>query len=475
MNKIFKKWRSVPDSVKSSIAFAFSAFIIKGIAFLVTPIFTRIMEIEDYGIITTYNSWVSIIEIFALLGLTSAGVFNVGLKENKETRDKYISTCLGLCNVCTIIVFLFIFVLKCILGEEFWISNDLIIVMFIHFLFNPAQIFWITRQRYEYKYKLATLVTVATVILSQILSLIGVLKFKDNPVIAKILGNELGILILTLPIFIVLIKKGKTYIDFNSWKNILILALPLIPHYLAQHVMSGADKIMISDMVNSGDAAIYGVVSNIGMVGTILWSAINGSLIPFTFENIESKNYGKIKKTSNSLMIFYAIMCVGIILIAPEVLKILAPSEYYVGIYCVPPIVMVVFLQALYNLYANVEFYYKKTKRIAIATIIATIVNLGLNYLIIPKYSFVGAAYTTLISYIVLIIIHYLGYKSCMNEEVYDNKFIFIIVVSLLFISILSNILYCLSDLLRYACVVVILLTLFIKKDKIILLIKQIK
>jgi len=191
MNKLLKKWNAIPNSVKSSIFFAFSAFLIKGISFLVTPIFTRIMRIEDYGVITTYNSWVSIIEIFALLGLTSAGVFNVGLKDNKKTRDMYISNCLGLCNICTLIVFAIIIILKYIYGDNFWLNNDLIVVMFIHFLFNPALIFWITRQKYEYKYKLATFVTICSTILGQALSLVGVLQFKENAAFVKILGNEM--------------------------------------------------------------------------------------------------------------------------------------------------------------------------------------------------------------------------------------------------------------------------------------------
>jgi len=303
MNKLLKKWNAIPNSVKSSIFFAFSAFLIKGISFLVTPIFTRIMRIEDYGVITTYNSWVSIIEIFALLGLTSAGVFNVGLKDNKKTRDMYISNCLGLCNICTLIVFAIIIILKYIYGDNFWLNNDLIVVMFIHFLFNPALIFWITRQKYEYKYKLATFVTICSTILGQALSLVGVLQFKENAAFVKILGNEIGILLFTIPIFIILLKRGKSYINISKWKSVLILAIPLIPHYLSQHIMSSSDKIMISDMVGSGDAAIYGVVSNISMIGVIFWSAINGSLIPFTFENIENKTSNKVKSVSNYLVL----------------------------------------------------------------------------------------------------------------------------------------------------------------------------
>ena len=49
----------------------------------------RSTDIDEYGIVTMYNSWVSIIEIFAVLGLTSAGVFNVGLNDNKFNIPSY--------------------------------------------------------------------------------------------------------------------------------------------------------------------------------------------------------------------------------------------------------------------------------------------------------------------------------------------------------------------------------------------------
>ena len=93
----------MPDAAKSSIVFALSSFILKGISFITTPIFTRIMDSSCYGIIATYNSWLSIIEVFAILGLTSAGVFNVGLNEYKEQRSRYISSVLSLCNIMTIV------------------------------------------------------------------------------------------------------------------------------------------------------------------------------------------------------------------------------------------------------------------------------------------------------------------------------------------------------------------------------------
>lgn len=467
MKKLLNKWKKLPNSVKSSIAFVFSSLIVKGFIFIVTPIFTRIMDINDYGIVTTYNSWISIIEIFAILGLTSAGVFNVGLKDNKDTRNEYISSCLGLCNITTLIVFCIIVILKLIFGENFILENKYLFIMFIHFLFNPAQIFWITRQRYEYKYKFSTIISIFSVLTAQLLSVIFVLTSKNDTSFYKILGNELGILIFAIPIYIVLLKRGKDYVNLKRWKNILILALPLIPHYLSQHIMDSSDKIMISNMVNSGDAAIYGVVANISMIGTIFWNAINASLVPYTFDKIENKKYRDIDNLCQKLLVGYLIVLFMIILLAPEILSILAPSNYHKGIYCVPPLAFVMFLHALYNLFANIEFYNKKTNNIAIATVLATIINLILNYIFIPKYSFIAASYTTLVSNMFLVFFHYRGYKNTETNKIYDSKFILLLsIIFLIFIG-LCNILY-LNNYIRYLFILIILLFVYIKRRELL-------
>ena len=113
--KALNKWRNLPRAAKSTIAFVFSSLLIKGIGFITIPVFTRIMTPTQYGIVAEYNSWVSILEVFALLGLTSAGVFNVGLNEYKENRSNYISSVLAICNIVTLFCFAFI----CPAGSHF--------------------------------------------------------------------------------------------------------------------------------------------------------------------------------------------------------------------------------------------------------------------------------------------------------------------------------------------------------------------
>lgn len=65
--------------------------------------FTRILTAEQYGQYSLYQSWLSIISIFATLNLSS-GVFNNGMLKYKEERTKYISSMQGLSTIVSLLV-----------------------------------------------------------------------------------------------------------------------------------------------------------------------------------------------------------------------------------------------------------------------------------------------------------------------------------------------------------------------------------
>ena len=464
----------MPNSVKSSIAFAVSTFVLRGISFLTTPIFTRIMDQTQYGLMATYNSWLSIIEVFAVIGLTSAGVFNSGLNEYRDERNRYIFSVLTICNFATVIVFGAIFVAKKFFVPDFLMDDNLIILMFIHFLFYPAQIFWVTRQRYEYKYKLATIVTIGSTLLGQIAAVMAVLNANSNQGTVKLWANEIGWIIFCIPIYIHLFVRGWNTDNKERWKKILVFAIPLIPHYLAQHVMGSADRIMITNLVSQADTGIYNVVANISMISVIFWNAVNASLIPYTYEKVNEKDYKPLNVVIKLLVIGYGIICIGVVMIAPEVLRILAPDEYYGGVYAIPPISAVAFLSAFYNIYANIEFYHKRATSIAISTIVAAVVNICLNALLIPYFSYTGAAYTTLISNVVLLLMHYRGYRKSTDEKVYDDRGLFTIAITVIVVCIAGTALY-LNNIVRYIFIAAVILVLFVKRKALLMKVNNIR
>lgn len=85
-------------------------------------------------------------------------------------------------------------------------------------------------------------------------------------------------------------------------------------------------------------------------------------------------------------------------MVGPEIVKLLASSKYWEGIGIIPPVVLANYIIFAYTLYVNIEHFYKKTPYITLNTVIAAGLNLILNYIFIPRYGYMAAAYTTLVA-----------------------------------------------------------------------------
>lgn len=72
----------------------------------------------------------------------------------------------------------------------------------------------------------------------------------------------------------------------------------------------------------------------------------------------------------------------------------------------------------MYSFCINFELLQKKTKSIAMITVIAAISNVFLNYFFIPLYGGIAAAFTTLTSYTISFCLHYFHCKK-MNNSIF--------------------------------------------------------
>lgn len=442
MHKVIEKWDKMSMPAKSSIVFLIATVFIKGIVFITTPIFTRIMSENEMGIIGAYNSWRGIYEIFAILSITSAGIFNVGMSQFRENRDKYLSAITCMTIVIAIIIGTIVIIFNDFIINLLNIPKSLLVLMVLYTVIMPAQTFWVAKQRYEYKYRAAFLVIVITTVISQLNAIIAVCLSTNNLAEVRLWSTALIELPLGIFFIILLLKNGRVFFDKVIWKDTLFLALPLIPHYLSSVVLTASDRIMIYNLDCPDNAGIYTVVYGIGAIGSIIWSAIQGSLTPYIYDKLDSNSSEGINLLCKKMVIVFGVACIGISLLAPEAVMIMGPKSYYIGAYAVPAIVGAIYVSCLYNLFSLVEFYYKKTKFIAFASFVAAMSNVVLNFVLIPIFGFIIAGYTTLASYILLALMHYINMKRIEKFSIYDGKQLFIICFIILSICIATVLLY---------------------------------
>ena len=134
-------------------------------------------------------------------------------------------------------------------------------------------------------------------------------------------------------------------------------------------------------------------------------------------------------------------LCIGLMCVSPELIKLFLKSEYYPAIYLISPICIGIFFQIMYIFFYDIEYFYKKNFQIALYSVIVAIINIVLNFIFINKFGYQAAAYTTLVSYLLLLIFHYFGMKLVENRKIYDIKYmlyLIIILILVLFLSIFS-------------------------------------
>lgn len=469
---LINKYNHLDVKIKASFWFMFCNILQKGVALLTTPIFTRILTSDQYGQYANYQSWYSIIIIFATLNLYG-GVYNNGMIKYEHSRIPFTSAIQGLSTTSAVICFAVYLLFHNWWNQVFQLTTPLMIMMFIEFIFNPAYSYWLLRNRFDYKYIKITILTIISTLINPLLAILAVIN-TDYKVEARVFCHTVVVVAFALYFFVYHFAKGKKYYDKEIWKFALAFNIPLIPHYLSQIVLQQSDRIMITRLIGSSQTAFYSVAYSISMLMYIVTNAINSSLIPYTYQSIKENQYLKLRDTATKLVILVALGCLFAVLITPEIIRVFATEEYYDAIWVMPPVCISVFFMFVFGLFSNVEFYYEKTKGIMVASVIAAGLNIVLNYYFIPKYGYYAAGYTTLFSYIAFTLMHYIMYRKILkqnNKEAYYDKYkiLVISVVTLVAMVIFSLTYY--NTLVRYSLAILLFVIAIINRKKIMKLI----
>ena len=470
MEKIEKKYNSLPIQMRASLWFVICAFLQKGITCLTVPVFTRLLSVEQYGRVEVFTSWYNILLIIMSLNLWG-GVYVQGSVKNEDCRKQFSSSLQGL-NLTLMIFWTVIY----IIGKNYWnnifsLSTKEFICMIIMVWTTSVYSFWAANERIDYKYKRIVIVTIITSVLKPFVGIVLV-YFGEDKAFNRILGLTIVELLMYSWCFFEQLYKGKKFYDKKYWQYVLKFNIPLLPHYLSNSILNTADRIMINSFCGASEAGIYSLAYSISMIMTLFNTALFQTIEPWIYKQIKRKEITTIKMVAYPCFIFIGFINVGLALCAPEVIHIFAPPEYYDAIWVIPPVAASVLFKFSYTFFATFEFYYEKKSYITIATFIGAGINIVLNYICIPRYGYISAAYTTLVCYIIFSVMHYF-FMHIICKQYIDNVQPYNIgVLCSLAISMLILCLGILTiykyTILRYGIILIALVIIFIFRKSII-------
>ena len=477
INTIKEKWNKIPLTVKVSTSYAICSILQKCLSFITLPLFTRLLTTEQYGQYTIYSSWQGILMIFLTLNL-AYGSFQTAMVKFEDRRSEYITSIQGICILLSVIFLALYLPFREMWNQLFELPTLFVLIMVSEIIFTTATQLWMERNRFEFKYKSVVAITLLTSILSPVLAYVLV-SCTEEKGYARIIGYASINVIVGLIVFIQNTKRGKKLFNKEFWKYALGFNIPLLAYYLSQVIFNQSDRIMISHMTGTGEAAMYGVAYNLAMILTFVLNAINGSYVPWIYGKIKKGRGIENKQISIVLIILMGLMILCVIWFAPEIILIMAGKKYEAAIYVVAPVAMSLLLLFYCQLFINVEFYYEEKKMLVYGSVGAAILNIVLNYFLIPLFGFVAAGYTTLASYIVFALSNYYTMRLVLKkrnlpDNMYDYKallwlFIVFMIVGFVGVALYENLVV------RIIVALFVLVLMILNRNKFIVELKSIK
>lgn len=406
---------------KAGVWYIISSILVKMISIITTPIFTRMLSTDEYGTVATFSSWYSMFLVIYGLNLwTSIGRAKIDFPDK---LDEYIGSVQLLSLLFSLIISGVICVFITPLSAFFDLSRFGTILLLLYLIASPTINFMQSGFRYKYKYKenifLAWYIAVSTVLLSLLL-IFGV---AGNRAELRMIGLVVPSVAAFLFFTVKSLKHGYLKVKFGYWKYGLSISLPMILHSISLNILGQSDRVVISKFCGPTPVAYYSLVRNFALLILVVTDAMNQAWQPWFHDSYHAGKTEGIKKNAKQLVLFVCYIGLACIAVGPEVIYILGGEQYAQAVGCLPPMVLGVVCQCVYTHYINIELHHKKTKYASFGTVVAAALNLVLNLIFVPIFGYVAAAYTTFVSYYVLLILHCFITRRKLNVHLYDDRF----------------------------------------------------
>ena len=185
-------------------------------------------------------------------------------------------------------------------------------------------------------------------------------------------------------------------------------SFPLVIGNLAAWILSLSDRYILELFRGSHEVGIYSISYSISQYTIMtLTSLFLLSFNPLSIITWEKEGGKTTKKFIAQGTRYFVLLCIpaviGISVLQNPILSVLSTPDYYEGAKIIPLVALGVFFLGLVQIFDTGLCLQKKTYINMFCVTLSSILNLGLNFLLVPKYGYIAAAFTTLISYAFLL------------------------------------------------------------------------
>lgn len=366
------------------------------------PYVSRTLGVEAYGKVNFSSSIISYISLLAGLGVSSYAVREgARIRDDKNKFEKFASEVFSINVVSTVIAYVLLAILVL-----FWKKLEpyrvLIVILSINVLLTTLGTDWINTVYEDFLY-----LTIRYV-LCQSIAVVTTLLFVKKPddVALYAFFSNLGTIFANILNLFYIRRTLRINVNFTLKMNVKHHFRPimlLFGNMISSMIYLYSDTTMLGILASDAAVGYYTVSSKIYSLLKQVINAVSNVLTPrlsHDFENKAKKNMtNNINSVLGALLVVVIPITMGMLCMGREIILLIAGKEYLEAY----PALSILSVTLIFSTYACIfvsviMLAQRKDKEILIASGISAAVNILLNLILIPQYSYNAAAFTTLIS-----------------------------------------------------------------------------
>jgi len=403
---------------KQTFIYGLATVLPRMLTFLLTPLYTEVMEVGVYGKVSIIFSWFAIFNVILAYGMETA--FFRFFNKEREEKSKVVGTATLSIVFTSLGIFILAFLLQNQIANVTGIDVQHISFVIWILLLDALDIIpfaWLRANEKPTKYAIIKITNVAINIglnLFFFLILAGVTQknaflssiYKANFEISYVLIANLIASGITLVLMLPFYAKIKYIFGIKLWKEMLKYAIPVLIAGLAYTTIETFNRILLDSSLSKAEnpeveVGMFSACYKLTLFMTLFATAFRLGIEPYFFSHSKTenpqKNYAKI------LEYFVALGSIILltVVVFSDIIKviIIRDESFWEAMWIVPIILLASFFLGIYH---NLSVWYKitdRTKYGAYFSVIGAIITLALNVWLIPIISYKGSAIATLAAY----------------------------------------------------------------------------
>lgn len=411
-----------------------------------TPIITRLISPEHFGISSLFNTLTNLLSVFIVLGFDQAFV-RYFYEEKEENRGKLLITTLKVPIIINLVLSVLVIIFYkpisyFILGEYSIILSLLVIIQNTFFILNRFALLVV---RMHQKGKLYSFLQV----LGQFSYIVGVVGFfllmgdQKETVIFGLLSSNVVIVILGLfyerKFWLKSIKNSPTTYLNTNLIQLFKFGSPWVFTLMINWVFVSIDKLFIKGYCGDKELGIYTSAYTIIALLNVIQTTFNTFWVPVSYDLYKTnKDHKQIFINVMSLIAFVMfILCIGLIMTKDLVVYFLGDS-YREATFIIPFLAFIPLMNTVSETTVVGINLMKKPQKHIYVSLVSCIVNICGNILLIPILGGIGASISTGISYVVFFIM-----RTTLSQRIYKVNFelkkFYLSTISLLVLSLYAS------------------------------------